>query len=267
MHHQIDALAYRNRLRYLPPAHKVSFAVVLMGLGYLMPLPAQGLTVAWLARWTIGYAGIPAGVYLRLQAIPLGFWLMSLPALLLSWAPAAHRLAYQSDIWQGLGLGPVYVYVSQQGIAQASQVFGRMLVMTACLYFILLTTPFVEIIRLLRQWGCPSLITDLLSLIYRFIFVLAATVTELLTAQEARLGYRTWRTTLRSLGLVVSQLLQRLLAHYRQTALGLAARGFTGEIRVWSARRYQPDDRYTWEAIGGCMLLLLFTGWYHAHRT
>ncbi|WP_448562344.1 cobalt ECF transporter T component CbiQ [Trichothermofontia sp.] len=267
MHHHIDALAYTNRLRCLPPGHKLLFTGVLLGLSYLTPLSLQVLIVAWLARWIISYAGIPAPVYWRLQAVPLGFWLMSLPALILGWARSPQLAAIHTDIWQGIWVGPVYFYVSQQGTLQAGQGFGRLMAMTACLYFLLLTTPLVEIVRVLRRLGCPVLVTELLALMYRFIFLLTDTVAELLTAQTARLGYRTWRSRLHSLGLVVGQLLQRTLTHYRQTALGLAARGFTGEIRVWYPHRYQPSRRYAWEAIGGCGLLLLLTGWQHAYGT
>jgi cobalt/nickel transport system permease protein len=86
---------------------------------------------------------------------------------------------------------------------------------------------------------------------------------ELLIAQQSRLGYGTWRTGMQSLGLLVGQLLQRTLHHYRQLSLGLAARGYTGRLQVWHSRRYQLDSRYVTEALAGYLCLLLLTGWHY----
>ncbi|MDY7021925.1 MAG: CbiQ family ECF transporter T component, partial [Cyanobacteriota bacterium] len=135
--------------------------------------------------------------------------------------------------------------------------------LTSCLYFILLTVPFVEIVRILRSLGCPSLITELLTLMYRFIFMLTETASELLTAQQARIGYCGWEIGIRSMGIIVTQLFQRTLENYRQITLGLTSRGFTGELQVWYIRRYKPDFRYTAEALCGCILLLVNIGWHY----
>jgi cobalt/nickel transport system permease protein len=68
---------------------------------------------------------------------------------------------------------------------------------------------------------------------------------------------------MRSIALLVSQLLQRTLIDYQQVSLGLAARGFNGEFRVWHSRSYQPSRRYTWEAAIGCTILVTLVGWMH----
>lgn len=265
MHHQIDALAYTNRLRYLPPEHKLGFAIALFLLGYAAPPLGQALIATWMVLWTVGYAQIPAAVYLKLLLLPLGFWLTSVPALLIGVASMADLATLQSDILQGVPLGSIYLYLSLQGLQQAETLFLRALALTTCLYFIVLTVPFVEILRVLRRVGCPSLVTELLALMYRFIFVLAETATELVTAQRSRGGYRTWRLRLRSLGLIAGQLLWRTLENARQLSLGLQSRGFTGELRVWHGRRHKPNGRYSLEAVSGCLLLLFYVGWHYAH--
>lgn len=249
MHHQIDYLAYGNRLRYLPPEQKLGFALLLLTLGYLSPVIVQGMIAVWLFFWVVVYGGIPAGIYFKLLSIPWSFWLLSLPALLidLSWTD------HLSISW------------SYVGWEQAKTILPRAIALSSCLYFILLTIPFADLWRLLRQWGCPSLITDLLVLMYRFIFVLAQTASELLTAQASRFGYCSWSARLRSLGLVVSHLLWRTLENYHQLTLGLTSRGFSGELGFWSPTTYQSQRRYTQEAIGGYLLLLILVGWYYAH--
>ncbi|MGI0487898.1 cobalt ECF transporter T component CbiQ [Pantanalinema rosaneae CENA516] len=264
MHHQIDTLAHTNQLRSLPPEHKLGFAIALFLLGYLAPAHVQGLMVLWLFLWVVKYARIPAQIYLKLLSLPISFLLLSLPALLIGMGTVDHLTAFAPDVVWGMPIGSIYLYLSQQGIEQARAVFVRAIALTSCLYFILLTVPMFEIIRVLNRLGCPVLVTELMGLMYRFIFILTDTVGELLTAQQSRMGYGTWRIGMRSLSVLVGQLLHRTLHNYRQLTLGLTARGYTGELRVWHRRRYQANRRYTSEAIGGYLLLLTLTG-FHYH--
>lgn len=263
MHHQIDSLAHTNQLRSLPPEHKLGFAIALFILGYLAPAHVQGLIVLWLFVWVVKYAQIPAQIYLKLLSLPISFLILSLPALVGGIGMVNNLATFATDIVWGIPISSIYLYLSHQGIDQAKMVLVRAITLTSCLYFILLTVPMVEIIRVLNRWGCPVLITELMGLMYRFIFILTDTASELLTAQQSRLGYRTWRTGIRSLSILVGQLLQRTLYNYRQLSLGLAARGYTGALRVWHRRRPTSNQRYTTEAIAGYFLLLIFTGWHY----
>jgi cobalt/nickel transport system permease protein len=261
MNHQIDSLAYTNRLRGLQPSHKLSFAIALLILSLVSHAAVQLSIGLWLTIWIVVYAGIPAKLYLRLLWLPLVFLLTSLPALAMG-AVAGDRIQeIQWDIWQGWGisLGTFYIYVSRTGIYQVSLLFARAFASTSCMYFILLTVPFTEILQILRKLRCPELVTELLLLMYRFIFSLLAIADELWTAQNSRCGYRTWKLGMHSLSILIGQLLQRTLVNYRQVSLSLASRGFNGELRVWNSYPYKPSRRYTFEAVFGCTVLTLLS--------
>jgi len=258
MSHIIDSLAYTNRLRGLPPMHKFGFAIALLIGSLIAPLVVQVLISLWIALWIVVYAGIPGMLYLRLLSLPLGFWLTSLPAFVINGIGLNHQQALQWDIWRGWGIpvGNFYLYISQTGLHQVSLLLARALASTSCLYFILLTIPFTEILQILRQLRCPPLLTELLMLMYRFIFSVMAIADEIWIAQNARSGYRTWKRGMQSLGILIGQLLQRTLESYRQVSLSLAARGFTGDLRVSHSRSYQSSRRYTLEALFGCSVLV-----------
>jgi cobalt/nickel transport system permease protein len=266
MHHQIDSLAYTNQLRSLPAEQKIGFAWLLLILGYVAPPFVQVLIIVWLMVWVIGYAQIPAAVYLKLLALPVSFWLMSLPALVVGLSFASGIAEIKSDSMMGIQLGQLYFYLSQQGLQQAQTTLTRALSLTSCMYFILLTVPFTEILGVLRRCGAPLLLTELLLLMYRFIFVLTETASELLTAQKSRLGYGNFLTGIRSLSLVIGQLLWRSLENYRQISLGLSSRGFNGELRIWHSRCQQTNWRYLGEAIAGYSFLLLLLGQHYVNR-
>lgn len=261
---QIDTIAYTNRLRQLPPAQKLLFAAVLLLITYCTYAPVQVLIAVWISVWTVVYARTPALVYLRLLSITVGFWLTSLPALVLSIVSLSALPSTQADVWLGFSFGDYYLYLSDHGAHQASQLAARAIAATSCIYFVMLTVPFSEILDILRRIGCPALLTDLLMLMYRFIFVLLQTARELWTAQQSRGGYRTRKLWMKSLGLLIGQLLRRTLENYRQVSLTLESRGFTGDFRVYHSRRYRPSSRYTLEALFGCTILLALTGWHYA---
>ncbi len=168
-------------------------------------------------------------------------------------------------LW-GWQVGDFYLYVSQHGLHQAVELGVRTLATSACMYLILLTVPFVALLDILRRWGCPSLLTELLFLMYRFIFISLDTAKELWIAQNARGGYRTRRLWMQSIALLVGQLLRRTLVNYQQVSLSLAARGFDGEFRVWHSRSYQPSRRYSIEAAIGCTILVTLAGWMYVAR-
>ncbi len=210
------------------------------------------------------YANIPAVVYLRLLSITVGFWLASLPAFVVNGIDLSHLSSVQADIWHGFTWNNYCIYLSYHGLQQAIELAIRAIAATACIYFVILTVPFVEILAVLRRIGCPILLTDLLMLMYRFIFVLLRTAGELWTAQQVRGGYRTRKLWMKSLGLLVGQLLWRTLENYRQILLTLESRGFTGEFRVCHSRRYQSNQRYSLEALFGCAVLIALTGAQYA---
>jgi cobalt/nickel transport system permease protein len=261
---QLDTLAYTNQLRKLPPEHKLIFALTTLAIALSTHPLVQILIVLWMGIWIVIYAKIPLGVYWQLLTFTIVFCLTSLPALIVNGVGINDLQTVRLDSWYGLTLGHFYIYISHSGSLQALGVLIRALASVSCLYFLMLTVPFTEILQILRRLGFPIILTDLLLLMYRFIFILLTTANELWTAQNSRGGYRTWQTSMKSLALLIGQLLQRTLQKYSQFSLGLKSRGMQGEFRVWHPRRYHPSRRYTIEAISGCVILIGLEFWQYA---
>ena len=258
MHLWLDNLSHNNRLRHLPPEYKLGFALVLLAIALIAHPPVQIVIALWMSFWVVGYARIPVKVYGQMLALASGFWITSIPALIISGVAVSEQTSIQADALSGLTIGSYYFYLSEQGFVQAGLIFFRTISTVSCLYFVLFTTPFTELLQVLRRLGCPVVLTELLLLMYRFIFILLSTARELWIAQQSRNGYCTRQRWIYSLSLLVSQLLQKTLAHYRQFVLSTAARGFNGEFRVWSSQNYQPNQRYAIEAGLGCLALTVW---------
>lgn len=257
MHHKIDTIAYESKLRSQPSEGKIIFGLLLLLMGYGSPMYVSLIIIVWLIWWVVIHGGVRLKIYGELMAIPLGFWLLSLPPLIIGVSLKSPSEALSMNILWSWNLGQIWCFITEEGVIEALRVLVRTICLTSGIYFILLTTPLPEIVRVMEKWGFPDVITELLLLMYRFIFLLSETAEELLTAQKSRYGYDTWKTSLKSISLLVGQLLQRTLNNYREISLGLASRGFNGKLRVWHSQPQQINSLYLYEAVGGYGFLLI----------
>ncbi len=227
---QIDHHAYSNRLFSVHPGEKMAFALTTMIICLAFSSVPTSLAVTLLmAGAVVFYAGVPWRFYLKLMTVPASFLFIGVITVAVSISATP-----EGDLF-GFTLGRSSVGVNHRDLIVAVQLFLKSLGAVSCLYFLALTTPVVEIISTLRKIRVPALFIELMSLIYRFVFVLAETADKIYTAQSSRLGYRTLRAGYLSLGQLMANLFTR--SHHRSQMLftTLSARCYTGEIRVLEA--------------------------------
>ncbi|MEI6557675.1 MAG: cobalt ECF transporter T component CbiQ [Rhodospirillaceae bacterium] len=214
----IDRHAWTNRWRSIHPGEKALFVAGLLAADLALPaatVAPQVFSAACLA--TVLGARVPARAFWAVMAVPGGFLLAGVPALALS---------VSLD-----GTGRV-LSLSPEGLALAAAVSLRSFAAMACLAFLILTTPLPDLLRLARRLGLPPALVELAYLMHRLVFVVLDRAAAARQAQAARLGYRTLGTSIRSLGLLAGGLFLRSLDRGRRLDLGLAARGYQGEVRV-----------------------------------
>ncbi len=210
----IDRSAALNRWRHRPLAEKS-----LLGLGMLMlvvvlpALPAAPVVAVIMTIAALAGARVPVKVWLACALSPLGFILAGVVSLLVQVDGA------------GVGLAP-------GGVEAAAALAARALAALTCLLFLALTTPATDVVAGLGRIGLPAELTEVALLTYRFVILLADTAALMHAAQGARLGHATARARLRSLGLLGANLLPRAMDRARRLEQGLAARGWTGSLKV-----------------------------------
>ncbi|ERI05179.1 cobalt ECF transporter T component CbiQ [Aneurinibacillus aneurinilyticus] len=254
---QLDTIAYTNRLRHISPGQKLLFGLGMLAFVLLAHTPAHVAVFVWMSIWIVGYANVPVRTYMSLIGAIGVFLALSLPPIMLE---ISHHPPAEPAIFHFVA-GTWYLYVSMNGVKAAGILLLRSLSSVSCLYFILLTVPFTEMLAVLRRIGIPEILTDLLLVMYRFVFVFLETVGQLWTAQQARGGGRGFTGKMRDAGRLVTRLFTRTLQRYQQLSIGLAARGFEGELRVISQVPVSISKRYATEAIVGSVLLVTFEWW------
>ena len=213
----VDRHAWTNRWRSVAAAEKALFAGGLLAADLLLPAfaIAPPVLVASVSATIVG-AGVPARAMLGVLAVPAGFLLAGLPALAVSVDFAATPM----------------LSLSSAAVLAALAVTLRALAAVSCLGFLILTTPVPELLGLARRLGAPEALVELAALIHRLIFVVLERADAGYQAQAARLGYHSFGSSMRSLGLLVGGLFLRSLDRGRRLDLGLAARGYQGSLRV-----------------------------------
>lgn len=214
----IDRAAHLNRWRRKPLAEKALLALGMLVLAIALPPgPGAPLVAVVMTAVTLIGARAPSRLWLSCAAAPMGFL-----------AVGVISLALRVDA-HGLGLAPA-------GLQTAATLAMRSIAGVTCLLFLALTTPTTDLISGLRRIGIPAEIAEVALLIYRFVFVLADAALAMDVAQAARLGHATARLRVRSLGLLIANLLPRAFDRARRLEIGLAARGWHGDLRVLSFR-------------------------------
>jgi cobalt/nickel transport system permease protein len=212
----IDTSAHLNRWRKKSLAEKSLLAVGMLVIAVSVPSwQAALLVVALMIGATLFGARVSFGLWWKTMTAPIGFLFVGV-----------FTLIFQVSFWH-IGIAP-------HGIELAARVGVRAIAGLTCLLFIALTTPATDLITGLRRLGVPAEIAEMTLLIYRFVFLLTDTAETMNAAQAARLGHITYRRHMKSLGLLIANLMPRALSRAQALEIGLAARGWRGDLRMLS---------------------------------
>ncbi|MFC4101789.1 cobalt ECF transporter T component CbiQ [Paenibacillus xanthanilyticus] len=252
--HQIDSYSYGNRLRSLPATAKCGFAAALLLLAYLAGPAEQAAITVWLCSWTVRRAGIGARFYAAALGSVLGFYLLSLPALLVEVMPESAAMVPAAV---GVDIGRWQLVLTEDGGKLALGLMLRILACSSCFLFLILTTPMADLFQVLRKLRVPLLVLEIMQIMYRFLFLLLQTAFELYTAQRARGGYRGAKRTIADTATLAARLFDRTMSRYEGWMRGLRARGFEDELRLAPGESGIVPARLRFEAGIGIAILTL----------
>ncbi|SHF06655.1 cobalt/nickel transport system permease protein [Caldanaerobius fijiensis DSM 17918] len=222
----IDRYAYINRLRHVHPGEKIFFAFAMMLLSFIPNIYINIAIIIIIASISILRAGIPLRFYLKLMSLPLTFLFMGIITILFG-------TSNKPDVFIiYMRIAHIYIGLSKKGVATGILLFSRSLSIVSCLYFISLTTPMPEFMSVLKKMKVPSLLLDLMELIYRFLFVLIETAEQIYISQDSRLGYISFKTALNSLAYLISVLFIKSYTNAEQLYIAMESRCYNGDIRL-----------------------------------
>lgn len=235
----IDRYAYSSKLKEIDPMEKLVFALLTMGVCLWADSVAVSVCVLLIMAWlSVRFGRIPGSVFAKLMLLPGAFLVTGVITVAFGVSSSS------ADFLIGFSAGGMHVGILKAGAGQAVHLFFRALGATSCLYFLSLSTPVVDLVSALKRLKCPQLLLELMSLIYRFIFVLIETADTMYLAQSARLGYSRLGSGYRSLGALASTLFIRAYKRSDELYTALESRGYDGDLRVLEEPVQKSRFRY-----------------------
>jgi len=129
-------------------------------------------------------------------------------------------------IFQPFGLR---LELSEPGLHAAALLAARILGAVAVAAWLTTTTPWLELERALGWLRVPPALLEILSLARRYVSVLRESMISARSAQTLRLGYRGWRRSLSSSGVLAGLTLARALDQAVVTGQAMQLRGYRAE--------------------------------------
>lgn len=252
----IDKYAYLNKLASVHPLEKMIFSLGLLLITLIMRDERLSLiTFLVMSAFIILGAKIPLAYYGKLLLLPSFFLLTSLVSILLSFTSSTNTLP--AHIWS-FTFRNWTVFIGNASVLAAQQLFFIVLGSISCLYFLILTTSVQGICYVLRQWRLPSLLVELVELIYRFIFMFLESMQNIHLAQQARLGYHSPMQWLRSVSMLIVALFVEMFQRSRELNNAMQSRG--GDAVYW--QEMGSYSKKNWLGMAAILLVLIVYGGY-----
>jgi cobalt/nickel transport system permease protein len=181
--HLLDEHAQTNAICHINPITKLTLGIGTLIITLISPSPVIPiLSAIFLSGTIIFIAKIPGHFFFKLLLIPAGFTIISVTTIIL-------LTGGDTILWQMPLTSWLILTISIEGIEKSIQILARVLGGTISLLFISLTIPFTDIIQIMNRIKVPQELTDLMTILYRNIFVLLSQATQIHAAQVMRLGY------------------------------------------------------------------------------
>lgn len=223
---ELDQLAYQSRAIGISPLLKcivyLFLLIIALSSGIYLQLTLS-FSVAILSCYVVH---ISIRRYLKWLLIPLFFLTMSLMGLLISFSLDGQGMLFKQHV------GYFYVGIYTASFMLALETFLRSLCALSVTYLFVLTTPFNQLMSVFKRLHLPNILIEIIFLSYRFIFILIEEMSLIYKAQHLRFGYSTIKNSYRSLGLLASMLLIRVMARYDAMIINLDCKLYQGNFPI-----------------------------------
>jgi len=223
----IDQIAYTNKLKNVHPMEKFCFAILTLLVALMsrenMPLL---MIILMMCSVLIFRAGVSPGKLLSLLSCPFAFLSLGVIGIIVSITNSANGSLL------ALPAGNYWLIITKENLYEGIYLTLRALASVCCLYFLALTTPMTEIMSILKKLGVPGILREMISLIYRSIFILIEMANYIHLSQDSRLGYSNFRRSYYSLSQLISCIFLKSCNHAGQMHKALMSRGYEGDINV-----------------------------------
>ena len=163
--------------------------------------------------------------------------------------------SYNIWLWQ--------LSVTYNGLEVFLNILAKAWLSVLSLILLTSTTRFSQLLKGMEKLRLPSVMTMILSFMYRYIFVLVDEVMRMKQARDSRNfgGRRLWQ--LRTVGNMIGTLFIRSYERGERVYAAMMARGFNGHTRTLESLSFRPSDALFGVSLGFILILTMVLNlWY-----
>lgn len=222
----IDQCAYYSKISSVRVSDKLIFSLLPLLICIIADsYPVNLMVIAGMCVCTVRCSNLSLRKYLTLLTIPSTFLVVGTLTIIVNQIVGSHSPALYSISMFGNTYG-----ITQQSLNIGLKLFLKSLASVSCLYFFSLNTTMNSLFTYLRKIKFPTIMIELMELMYRFIFVIWSEANKIYVAQSSRLGYHGFMVSMRSLGALASTVFIKSFHRTDRLNHALEARGFHGSF-------------------------------------
>ncbi len=257
--HNLDYYAYVSEIRNWNSTWKAAFSlgavlIVLLANSIWVSL----FTVFYMCCLTVLVGKVHVHDYIRLLMIPSVFILLSGIAISLQ---IGGRKEDSVSLWANFTLYFTWFHTSicitRQGMEMAIRLMLKALGAVSAFYVLTLSTPMGEILMVLKKLRVPSLIIELMYLMYRYIFLLSDMNRKQRDTTISRLGYHSYKASIRSFSGGLANLFVMSLKRGTECYDAMESRGYDGELHILEEKQPVRKEQVSYQLLYVVLTLLL----------
>ena len=224
---EIDNCAYLNNIKDVNPLIKLGITFI----GVIASMLTQNanihiLTMLFMTALILFIARVDMNLYIRCLKIPIIFLIIGIGLNLINISFENKDYIFNVNI---LGL---YIGTTKFAVKSSLNILLRAMSCIISIYFLILTTPFNQLIIVLKKLHIPHTLIELMILIYRFIFIFIEEAEEIYKSQQLKFGYTNLKTSYNSMSLLIKTLFFRMMRRYEDMSISLDIKLYDGKFHV-----------------------------------
>ncbi|WP_419742152.1 cobalt ECF transporter T component CbiQ [Paraclostridium dentum] len=224
---EIDNCAYLNNIKNVNPLIKLGITFI----GVIASMITQNanihiLIMLFMTALILFIARVDMKLYIKCLKIPIIFLIIGIGLNLINISFENKDYIFNVNI---LGL---YIGTTEFAVKSSVNILLRAMSCIISIYFLILTTPFNQLIIVLKKLHIPHTLIELMILIYRFIFIFIEEAEEIYKSQQLKFGYTNLRTSYNSMSLLIKTLFFRMMRRYEDMSISLDIKLYDGKFHV-----------------------------------
>lgn len=224
---EIDKCAYTNALRYTNPMAKLLISFLALTISVIINNIMLHFLVMLIVSFLIIFiAKVNIKLYIKCLRIPIYFLIIGTILNMINISFENQGFIFNIKVFN------LYIGTTLFSVKNSIYILLRAISSVISIYFLILTTPFNQLIIILKKLHIPDTLVELMVLTYRFIFIFLEEIKDIYKSQELRFGYINLKNSYNSTALLIKILFFRMMRKYEDMSITLDMKLYDGKFHI-----------------------------------